>query len=239
MTQYNRALPRRTLAQGEIRSPHHGGSLCLPRGVVNLKFNPAPLGFLPEQRGNALVGDDMRDLRVILISLMLCGVIFCNSHLQAQSVYGQIQGYLTGEAGKPVKNAVVTVSSTETQAKYKVRTNESGYFVVNNLVPSHYDVLVQANGYKTVQTLSLPVGVDSPVTINGTLPPGDSHVIVSGPSDAVSMLQIDRAEVSTFFDARTLATLPVLDRNVTLFQLLVPSASSGKLFIANLQNPQG
>src|SRR5215471_8378840 len=181
----------------------------------------------------------MRDLRPILIFLLLGGVFFINSPLHAQSVYGQIQGYLTGEVGKPVKNALVTVSSTETQAKFRARTNESGYFVVNNLVPSHYDVLVQADGYKTVQTLSLPVGADSPVTINGTLKPGDPHDIVSSGSGAVSILQIDRAEISTFFDARTLATLPVLDRNLTFFQFLVPGASRGQISLPPVQNPQG
>ena len=181
----------------------------------------------------------MRDLRPILLFLSLCFFLAFSFPLQAQSVYGQISGYLTATSGKPVANAAVTVTSAETQARYKVWTNSSGYFAVSNLVPGQYNILVEADGYKTLQTRLLPVIAASAVTINGTLPPGDPSEIVQAGSGAVSILQIDRAEVATFFDLRSLSDLLVLDRNVTLFQQLVPGASRGRLFIPSFQNPQG
>jgi Carboxypeptidase regulatory-like domain/TonB dependent receptor len=179
----------------------------------------------------------LRRARFVSAVFLLVAPFFTTRPLAAQSVYGMVWGRLTAVAGTPVSGALVTVTAAQTEARNKAWTDAGGYFTISNLTPDLYQVEVQADGFKRVQG-TVAVSADSTATVNSTLQPGDPNVGAASTAASASALKLDRTDVSTQFDLRSVEDLPLLDLNVTRLQLLVPGAAAGKLFIPSSENPQ-
>ena len=176
-------------------------------------------------------------LRIIGLLLALA-VTFLALPLNAQSVYGQVWGHLISASGAPVPGAAVSLISVATGVRVAAKSDARGNITISNLAADLYQIEVRADGFKTVQGI-IAVNADSIAKIDASLEVGDPNTLSQRSEAGVSVLKLDRTDVATLFDARALSNLPILDRNLTVFQLLVPSVSQGQLFIPNVQNPQG
>ena len=180
----------------------------------------------------------MRTARFVTAVLLLGGFVFLTRPGTAQSVYGQVWGRLTTAAGTPVSGASVTVTSAQTGARARTKTDAGGYFTISNLTSDLYQIEVQADGFKRVEA-TVAVNADSTTTVDSILQAGDPNLVAASSSASGSALKLDRTDVSTLFDTQTVEDLPLLDLNVTELQSLVPGAARGQLFIPANQNPQG
>ena len=179
----------------------------------------------------------MRTARLVPAVLALLTFMSLSQRSTAQSVYGQVWGRLTSAAGTPVGGASVTVTAAQTGARERTKTDTGGYFTISNLAPDLYEIEVEADGFKRVQG-TVAVSVDSTTTVNSTLQAGDPRSAAAFTPASSSALKLDRTDVSTQFDSRSVTELPLLDLNVTKLQLLVPGAEAGRLFIPTSENPQ-
>ena len=177
----------------------------------------------------------MKALRLAQVCLLLFVTFLLPRPLTAQSIYGQISGRLTAITGTPISAAVVSVTSVQTGANARATSDSDGYFTISNLTPDVYQVDVQAGGFKRVGGIT-QVSADSTTALNSALPPGDGPTVLTQSPGGI--LKLDRTDVSVHFDSQTIEDVPLLDRNLTHLQLLVPGASPGKLFIPPNQNPQ-
>src|SRR6266404_7795800 len=175
---------------------------------------------------------------IILVILLLSGVLLFTDQSTAQSVYGQVWGRLSSVSGTPVSGAVVNMMSVGTGARTGAKSNPDGSFAVSNVSADLYQIEVRADGFKRIQP-TIVVSANSTTTVNVPLQAGDPNTIGANTATGASVLQLDRTDVSTLFDSRAIAELPLLDRNITNLELLVPGAARGKLFIPTVQNPQG
>jgi outer membrane receptor protein involved in Fe transport len=175
---------------------------------------------------------------IILAILLLSRVLLLTERSTAQSVYGQVSGRLTTVAGTPVSGASVSVTSVQTGARVRTKSDNGGYFNINNLGPDLYQVDVQADGFKRVQA-TIVVNADSTTSVNAPLQAGDPKEVAAPTAAEGSALKLDRTDVSTLFDSRAIAELPLQGLNLTRLQLLVPGAARAKLLISTVQNPQG
>ena len=175
---------------------------------------------------------------IVLVILLLSSVLLFTDRSTAQSVYGQVWGRLTSASGTPVSGAVVNMISVGTGSRTGAKSNPDGSFAVSNVSADLYQIEVRADGFKRVQA-TIVVSANSTTTVNVPLQAGDPNTIVGSTATGASVLQLDRTDVSTLFDSRTVRELPLLDLNLTLLQLLVPGAARGHLFIPTNQNPQG
>src|SRR4029077_4660975 len=66
--------------------------------------------------------------------------------------------------------------------------------------------------------------------------PGDKEV---GDGSAVSILKVDRADVSTRFSSREIDSLPAFRQNISQYELLVPGSVRTIAVLSTQQNPQG
>ncbi len=180
----------------------------------------------------------MKVMRLTLAILLLSTLSFFARPLAAQSIYGQVSGRLTSGSGTPVSGGLVSLTAAQTGAVSRTRSGSDGNFALNNLTPDLYQIDVQADGFKRVQA-SIAVSADSTTSVNVPLQVGDSNVVSTSNTASASALKLDRTDVSTQFDTLAVNDLPLLDRNVTQLQLLVPGAARGQLFIPANQNPQG
>jgi hypothetical protein len=180
----------------------------------------------------------MRAVRLVTAILALVAFLFQTRPVTSQSVYGKVSGRFTAGAGSPVSGASVTVTAVQTGARSRTRTDAEGYFTISNLAADLYQIDVQADGFNRVHEI-VAVNADSTTKVDSTLRAGDPNVVAAPTPTSGSALKVDRTDVSTLFDYPTVNKLPLLDRNVTTLQLLVPGAALGQLFIPPSQNPQG
>ncbi len=117
-------------------------------------------------------------LRTLLLLLSATLVGF------GQSITGTITGSVTDATGGAVAGASVTLHSQTTADARSIKSNESGDFVFNAVVPGSYRIRVEKEGFKTIEhpglvltatqrlsigNLQLPVGaVSERVTVEAT-----------------------------------------------------------------------
>src|SRR5215467_11126484 len=72
--------------------------------------------------------------------------------LFAQSDNGSIAGFAKDASGAVVPNAKITLKNEGTGLERETVTNESGYYVVPNLLPGNYSMTAEAVGFKKFTT---------------------------------------------------------------------------------------
>ena len=104
------------------------------------------------------------------------------------------------------------------------KSNGSGLYRVQHLIPDIYSVEADATGYSKTLVNNVVVYADTAPEVNLQLEVGavSSTVTVTG---GAPLLETDRAEVSTILDARAIENLPNMNRNFTEFELLTPGTT--------------
>ncbi len=143
---------------------------------------------------------------------------------RAQAVYGAVFGTVTDKSGAVVPNATITVTDVSKGTSVTVTTNETGAYRVQHLIPDTYSVQAEASGFSKAVVDSVVVYADTAPEVNLQMAVGavSNSVTVSGGS---TLLEVDRAEVTTILDERAVENLPNMDRNFTEFELLTPGTS--------------
>ncbi len=158
---------------------------------------------------------------------------------QGQAVYGSINGTVTDNTGAVVPNATITVTDVAKGTSVTAKSNASGEYVVEHLIPDTYNVKVEAQGFQTFEATSVPVQADTSPKIDAALQVGAATQTVSVSADSIPELKTDRADVSTEFTTKEVEDLPIPDRNFTNMQLLLPGAQALGWGHAADENPQG
>src|SRR5258708_36570291 len=155
-----------------------------------------------------------------------------------QAAFGTIIGTATDPSGAGVPNGQVTATEVEKGVSQTTTTNESGNYTLSNLTPGNYKVSIEAKGFKTFVQGNLPVIVGSSTTLNAALQVGagtETVVVESAPP----LLETDRASVGTDLSSEQVESLPILDRNFTELELLLPGAQKMPWQHGQTENPQG
>ena len=153
--------------------------------------------------------------------IILCGI----TSALAQSTTASISGTVTDEKQSVVTNATVTARNTETSLSRSVQTDGEGRYNIVNLPIGAYELTVEAANFaKYIQT-GITLVVNQNAEINVSLKPGGVTETVTVTENA-SLLNTTTPEVSTRFDERRLAELPIAtNRNVYNVLLSVPGVS--------------
>jgi hypothetical protein len=150
--------------------------------------------------------------------------LICSIPASAQAVYGSIIGDVTDKAGALVPDVAITVIDVSKGTSVAVKSNGRGEFRVQHLIPDVYSVKAEATGFDSTQVDNVVVYADTAPQVNIQLSVGSTatSVLVTG---GATLLQTDRADVSTILNERAVETLPNLNRNFTAFELLTPGTS--------------
>ncbi|MFB3921350.1 MAG: TonB-dependent receptor domain-containing protein [Terriglobia bacterium] len=181
-------------------------------------------------------------MRTRMSAWTLAGVaLFCMltpAATWAQVVYGNIIGTVTDPSGAVIPNATITIVSDSTGISYSTTSNESGNYTEPNLPPGTYTVTVSASGFQTFEQKNVTVTVGNSTPLNAALVVGQVTQKVTVTA-APPLLQTDRASVSTNLTTRQVEQLPILNRNFTQLELLLPGTSQMPWQHAESENPQG
>lgn len=171
--------------------------------------------------------------KVIRILLLVTGSL---SLLVGQNS-GTLNGTVRSSAGAPVPNASVAVTNVDTDATQTVLSGPDGTFIISNLAPGTYRIVVEVAGFKRLsqQNMVLTAGTSTPANL--TLEAGSTQETVSVVGET-PVVQDQNAEISRAFNTRTMQELPVLDRNPQQFLELMPGITPPEPLPNRLEDPQ-
>lgn len=141
--------------------------------------------------------------------------------LLAQETRSSITGHVTDPAGGVVINAAVIVTNVETNVASRLRTNETGYYEANLLIPGSYEVAVEAQGFKKFIRKGLALPVSTRLEINVTLELGALAETVSVTEQA-PLLDTATASSGRIIDTRSVMDLPTIANNTMVLVKLTP-----------------
>ena len=161
-------------------------------------------------------------LRGSFVWLLVLGML-------ATAAWGQgaasIVGTVTDPTGAIVPNAKVTITHVETGSVHSTLTNATGNYAARDLGLGHYNVQVEAPGFKTSARTGVTLNVNETVRADATLQVGESKDSVTIEAGAVAV-QADTNEVSQTVTAAMVSDLATNGRNVIQLATLVPGASA-------------
>lgn len=143
----------------------------------------------------------------------------------AQSLYGSVVGQIEDPSGAAIVQATVTVTNKATSQVYETKADETGRFLIGNVMPGDYDLKVTATGFKTQTRTDLRVSAATVTRSDFKMDVGavSEQITVEG---TATVLQTDKADTHTELNAKQVANLPLAGfRNYQSLINLVPGAT--------------
>jgi len=164
---------------------------------------------------------------------LICGfvvaVIACSLPMVAQQTTGQINGTIVDTQGAAVTNADVSVVEQNTSLTRSTTSTAAGTYSIPFLPPGTYTLMVKAKGFSTVQQKGIPVAVGQVLTMNQTMKPGAATEVVEVNSET-PLIQPENTEIGGNVSPNEVASLPILDRNITELMTLIPGVRPAEGF---------
>ena len=129
-----------------------------------------------------------------------------------QTTTGRILGSVHDSQDASVVGAKVTVTDTQRNTTHTAVTDESGDYVVPDLQPSTYRVLIEAKGFNSFQAPSILIEVGKDVRVDGTLKTGDSTTVITV-DEAAPMLDTTSYSLGGTLSNNEINDLPLNGRN--------------------------
>ena len=167
----------------------------------------------------------IRTCRMLRMPLLLMlGIVLLSTAAYSQET-ASIVGTVTDQTGGTVPGAKVAITNTETGLVHSTTTNATGSYGAHDLVIGHYNVRVEAPGFKAHELNGITLNVNDTVRADAALQVGESKESVTVEANAVQV-QADSSEVSQTITGAMVADLATNGRNVIQLATLVAGASA-------------
>src|ERR1700732_2080694 len=146
----------------------------------------------------------------------------------ATQAFGQtatIVGTVTDPSGGAVAGANVSVTHVETGQVYQLTSNGEGQYVAAELPIGHYNVKVEAPGFKAAEQKGVVLNVADRTRLDFQMYVGGASETITVEANAVRV-QTESGEVSNVITDQQLAQLAVNGRSIYQLAALTPGASS-------------
>ncbi len=142
-----------------------------------------------------------------------------------QAVYGNIVGTVTDTSGGAIPNAKVTITDKAKGVSFTTTTNEVGNYSQQHLIVGRYQVRIDAPGFASFIQETATVDVDATIQVNAQLSVGKVGEVITVSSEA-PVLKTQKADVSDTITQKSVAELPVFQRDVSRMYFLVPGVQA-------------
>lgn len=139
----------------------------------------------------------------------------------AQETRGTIFGRVIDAQGAAVAESSIVVTNLETNTISRVRSNETGYYEANLLLPGNYQVSAEMQGFKrTVRTgVVLSIGTRAEVDLQLTV--GETAETISVTAEA-PLIETGSISAGRVMDNRSVVDLPTFNNSPLMLIKLVP-----------------
>jgi len=164
----------------------------------------------------------MHPLRVWAMAAVTSAILFLfTSHIQAQSDYGSITGFVKDPSGAVIAGAKVTIKNEGTGEERVIAANEAGYYVMPNLQPGYYMVTAESRGFKKFSSSHNKLNPNTALSVDAALVIGNvtETVEVSAMNEA---LQTESGSVQNEVTGRQIDDQELNGRNPIYIAQLLP-----------------
>src|SRR5258708_1234097 len=158
--------------------------------------------------------------RALLLCLLVLGI-----PSQAFGQNATVVGTITDPSGAAVANATITITRTETGQVFHLVSNGDGQYVAPDLPIGHYNIKVEATGFKTAEQKGVVLQVGDRTRLDFQMPIGGASETITVEANEVRV-QTESGEVSNVITDQQLAQLAVNGRSIYQLAALTPGASS-------------
>jgi hypothetical protein len=157
--------------------------------------------------------------------------------VRAQVLYGSLVGQVQDASGAVIPGATVSVTNQDTGLQREGTTDDGGSYAFRDLQPGVYDLKVNLSGFKSYVKAGVVVALNTIARADVQLEVGVAAETIT--VIGTSLLQTERADVSTQLDKVQLANLPIGSaRNFQQLYKLIPGASPPVELHSDAGNPQ-
>ena len=105
---------------------------------------------------------------------------------------GSISGVLRDASGAAIPGARLTLTNTSLKAGYKTASDDQGFYAFPALPVGHYDLTIEAGGFRTQQKTNLAVDADAALRIDAVLQVGpETETVTVNETEAAVQTQVD------------------------------------------------
>src|SRR6266852_8565484 len=165
---------------------------------------------------------------------MLVCMLTLSGSVQAQG-FGKIVGNVIDPSGAVIPDAKITVTEAGKGFSRTATTDSSGYYVLDSLRPSQYNLIVEASGFHTFDQKGVTLLADQTLTANVNMQVGAVSESVSV-STAGEQVDTTTSTLKQVIEQRSITELPLNGRNAAELSLLVAGTVS---YPTNPANPTG
>jgi hypothetical protein len=142
-------------------------------------------------------------LRAIVIALSLA------SMAMAQSTFGSFVGTVVDPSGSVVASCVITVTNSGTSAKRSALTDKDGNYVLVNLEPGAYEIVMLAPGFQSTTFKDLALLARQTLRVDGALAVAGQTQAISVNEAAESVITTEVSSIAETKSGRELQELPI------------------------------
>ncbi len=165
----------------------------------------------------------MKFYRRFVAGLAAMLVLGMTTVMLAQQTESRLVGTVKDSSQGVLPGVTVSVTSVQNGAVRTATTNTEGAFIVTNLAPGRYVVLMELSGFQS-RSREVSLGVGQVETIDGTLAVGVNETI--NVSASATVIDTTSARLGVSVSPEEVQNLPVNGRNFANLMTLAPGATS-------------
>ena len=158
------------------------------------------------------------------VVLLILGIGFSDS-ASAQVAGGALSGTITDPSGAGIPQAQVTIKNVATGVEHNTSTNESGFYILPNLLPGEYQLTITAKGFNAESKSGITINVGARQVFDLVLQIGTVTHTVQVTTDAPA-IQLASSDISATVNATTVRELPLNGRSWTDLAALQPGVET-------------
>src|ERR1700722_1191296 len=137
---------------------------------------------------------------------------------------GNILGTIKDPSGSPIPKARVTATETATGVKQTLTTDGQGFYSFASLAVGHYDVQVDATGFKPYRRTNVVIDIDSKVVVDASLAIGERTETVTV-SEAANHVETADTQLGEVITGGQMTAVPLDGRSYTDLLALQPGVA--------------
>jgi hypothetical protein len=147
---------------------------------------------------------------------------------------GSLSGTLTDPSGSVVQGSTITLVNTALGSEYKAISNEEGFYSFPTLPVGHYDLAIEATGFKTQEKTNLTVDTDAALKLDAVLAMGEQSETVTVTAEAADA-QVDTVatHLGELVTGSQMTALPLNGRSYTDLLPIQPGVTPVSTLLPN------
>jgi len=171
--------------------------------------------------GRSITSRNLVCFAVVVLSCLFLLALATPAFAQEATIVGAV----TDPSSAAVANAKITLTNVDTGVSKVLTTNDAGQYNAVDIHIGHYDIKVEASGFKTAERKGMVLQVGDRSRADFQLAVGGSQETVTVEANTIAV-QADTGEVSNVITGEQIEGLSVNGRGIYQLAALAPGASS-------------